>query len=116
MNTKINLTYNGQDYTLEYDRTSVKMLENSGFVLDEFLQKPMNNIELAFAGSFIKNHKSVKQTVIDNIYKGCKNKNKLIETLTVMIQEKYESLLEDGDDEGNVNWEVIDLSPKTSQK
>ena len=35
-----------------------------------------------------------------------------------MIQDSYESLLdepEDGD-EGNATWEVIDLSPKKSQK
>ena len=57
MNTKIKLTHNGQEYILEYDRMSVKLLESSGFILDEFLEKPMSNIELAFAGAFIKNHK-----------------------------------------------------------
>lgn len=116
MNTKINLTYKNDKYTLEYNRMSIKMLENSGFVLDEFLKKPMNNIELAFSAAFIKNHKSVQQNTIDDIYKQCKNKNSLITTLSQMIQETYDSLLEDGTDEGNVEWEVIDLSPKTSQK
>lgn len=118
MNTKINLTYKGESFTLEYNRIAVKMLEASGFVLEEFLEKPMSNIELAFAGAFIKNHKKVNQTVIDEIFNKTKDKKALIACLQRMITECYDSLLdepEDGD-EGNATWEVVDLSPKTSQK
>lgn len=117
MNTKINLTYNGEKYTLEYNRMAVKLLEQNGFELQEFLKKPMTNIELAFTGAFIKNHKHVNQTTIDKIYNSCKNKKDLIVALQMMIQETYDSLLDDnGSDEGNVEWEVTDLSPKKSQK
>ena len=59
MNTKINLTYKGETYTLEYNRTSIVLLENSGFKIDEFLEKPMSNIELAFSAAFLKNHPKV---------------------------------------------------------
>ena len=60
MNTKINLTYKGVPYVLEYDRMSVKLLEANGFNIEEFMAKPMSNIELAFAGAFIKNHRKTK--------------------------------------------------------
>lgn len=117
MNTKITLTYKGTPYTLEYDRMGVKLLENAGLSIDEFLEKPMTNIELAFSGAFMKNHKSTPQTTIDAMFNGCKDKTKLIGVLQQMIRETYDSLLEDGnDDEGNVSWEVVDLSPKTNQK
>ena len=118
MNTKINLTYNGEKYTLEYDRMSVKLLEANGFKLDEFLEKPMSNIELAFAGAFVKNHKKIGQSVVDEIYNKTKDKKGLIVCLQSMITECYDALLEEpNDDEGNVAWEVVDLSPKkTSQK
>lgn len=119
MNTKINLAYNGEKYVLEYNRMAVKLLEQNGFMLDEFLKKPMTNIELAFSGAFIKNHSKVGQEKIDKIYDSCKNKAKLVTTLQKMIQETYESLLSDkpsDGDEGNTSWEVEDLSPKTSQK
>lgn len=118
MNTKINLTYKGESYTLEYNRMTVKMLEASGFVLEEFLEKPMSNIELAFAGAFVKNHKKVNQSIIDEIFNKTKDKKGLIACLQRMITECYDSLLdepEDGD-EGNATWEVVDLSPKKSQK
>ena len=118
MNTKINLTWNGEKYVLEYNRASVRVLEQSGFVLDEFLKKPMTNIELAFAGSFLKNHKNVPQNTIDDIYDKLSNKDGLIVQLQKMIQETYESLLAEPEEgsEGNVSWEVEDLSPKKSQK
>lgn len=117
MNTKINLTYKGEDFVLEFDRTSVKLLENAGFILDEFLNKPMNNIELAFSGAFIKNHRNVPQTKIDDIFAHCKDKAGLVTTISKMIQDTYDSLLEEpSDDEGNVTWEVQDLTPKKDQK
>lgn len=117
MNTTINLTWKGEKYTLEYDRNTIKLLENAGFVLDEFLSKPMNNIELVFSGAFIKNHRNLPQTTIDEIFSKVTDKTGLLQALQRMIQDSYESLFdepEDGD-EGNATWEVIDLSPKKSQ-
>lgn len=117
MNTKINLKYKGVPYTLEYDRNTVKLLEAHDFDITEFLKKPMSNVELAFSGAFIKNHRKVSQNVIDEIYKSCPNKENLTNQLLKMINETYESLFEEPEnDEGNVTWEVVDLSPKTSQK
>lgn len=117
MNTKINLTYNKEPYVLEYNRMAVKLLEQNGFQLEEFLKKPMSNIELAFTGAFYKNHSKTSQKTIDDIFASCKDKTNLIVTLQKMIQETYESLLEEpsDSDEGNVSWEVVDLSPKTTK-
>jgi hypothetical protein len=117
MNTKINLTYKGTDYTLEYDRMSVKLLENQGFSLEEFSKKPMSNIELAFTGAFIKNHRKISQTTIDEIYSKLKDKTSLIQVLSTMISECYESLMEEPDgDEGNINWEAVGLAPTKNEK
>ena len=85
MNTKINLTYKGVPYTLEYDRMSIKLLEQNGFSVNEFLEKPLSNIEMAFQGAFIKNHRKVSQNVIDEIYKSCPNKENLTNQLLKMI-------------------------------
>lgn len=117
MNTKIKLTYKDVPYVLEYDRMSVKTLEANGFNVNEFLDKPFSNIELAFAGAFLKHHRKVKPDVINEIYSNCKDKDKLITALTNMISETYDSLFDEPEsDEGNAEWEVVDLSPKKSQK
>lgn len=117
MNTRLNLTHDGVSYTLEYDRNSVKLLESCGFQLEEFLKKPITNIELAFTGSFLKNHKKTNQIVIDEILEACPSKNELVKTLTKMIDECYSSLLEEPSKEleGKVTWEVVDLSPVESK-
>ena len=49
--------------------------------------------------------------MIDEIYAQCKNKEKLMEQITNMITECYQSLTEEPD-EGNVEWEVVSLSPQ----
>ena len=117
MNTKINLTYKDVPYVLEYDRMTIKAMEANGFVVDEFIAKPMSNIELAFAGAFLKNHRKTNQSIIEEIYSNCPDKRKLVETLVTMIQETYEALFDDPQGtEGNATWEVVDLKPKTSQK
>lgn len=113
MNTQIKLTHNGIDYVLEYNRYSIKVLEEAGFVYDEFLAKPTKNIELAFAALFIKNHPKTPQTTIDEIYASCKDKKGLIAAMNTMINESYDSLLAEPEDEsGNVTWEVVNLAPK----
>lgn len=118
MNTKINLTYQGIPYTLEYDRMGVKTLEANGFVVEEFLKKPLSNIEMVFAGAFIKNHRKIKSSLVDEIYSKCPNKDALIKALANMIEETYNALFDEPTEgeEGNAEWEVVDLSLRKSQK
>lgn len=117
MNTRISLTYKDVPYTLEYDRMAIKAMEANGFSVEEFIKKPMSNIELAFAGAFIKNHRKTKDNIITEIYSKCPNKDELVSALVNMIQETYEAFFEEPEgDEGNAQWEVVDLKPKASQK
>lgn len=112
MNTKINLTYDGVSYTLEYDRMTIKMLEKAGFQYEDFLDKPLTNVELAFTGAFVKNHPKMQQATIDKIYQSCPDKQGLIGALSKMINECYETLLSDPEEKsGNATWEIMDLSP-----
>ena len=114
MNTKINITYKDINYTLEYSRMTIKMIENEGFEMEKFSKQPMTMIELVFRGAFYKNHRKVSENTIEEIYNSCTNKEKLLETITTMINECYTSLMEDpkGNNEGNATWEVVSLSPK----
>lgn len=113
MNTKIDLTYKGITYTLEYSRMTVKIIESEGFELEKFSKQPMTMIDLAFKGAFYKNHRKVSASLIEEIYANCKNKDALLEKIVDMITECYSSLSEEPkNDEGNVSWEVVSLSPK----
>lgn len=118
MNTKIELDFEGQHYTLEYDRDGIKMLEARGFKVDEFLKKPMTNVELVFQGAFLKNHPNIKLTTIEEIFKGCPDKAGLVNILNKMIDDSYTSLLEEPDDNNpkKVQWKTVDLTPKGESK
>lgn len=111
MNTKITFEKDGNKYVLEYDRKSIATMEQMGFNINEFTNKPMTMLPLAFKGLFIRNHKFVKDSFIDECFDNFKNKEKLIETIGTMLTETYETLTtekdEKGNDLGNIDWEIV---------
>lgn len=109
MNTKIKFTYKDTPYTLEYDRDIISTLEEAGFSVKDFLKAPMKNINLAFKGAFLKNHRKTKDSVIDEIYDNLKDKEKLVNTLITMIDECYATLFDEEDNEGNIEWDTVGL-------
>lgn len=109
-NKKIKLNYKDKDYILEYNRKTVSDLENMGFVASEIASKPATMLPLAFKGAFLKNHKFVKQDIIDEIFSHISDKQGLIAQLSEMIVECYQSLMGDEVEqnaEGNVSWEIV---------
>lgn len=105
--SKINLTYGKTEYTLEYNRQSVKTMESQGFVLDELTTKPVTMIPMLFSGAFIKNHRGMKRSVIDDIFDNIDNKTGLLEALMEMYAETLSTLTEDNQGEGNVSWAMV---------
>lgn len=109
MNKKIEFEDNGQKYTLEYTRESVALMERKGFKVDEISSKPMVMLPLAFEGLFYKNHRNVSPQIVDEIYDRFSDKNKLIEVISDMLSETYESLLDTKkvSDKGNIDWKIV---------
>lgn len=103
--SKITMKYSGKDYTLEYTRQSVRMIESQGFNVAEVSSKPVTMVPLLFQGAFIRHHKGIKRNLIDEIYEGIPNKQELILALVEMYSETVSSLIDDTD-EGNVSWAV----------
>ena len=104
--SKINLTYEKKDYILEYNRQSVKTMESQGFVLEELTAKPMTMIPLLFNGAFIKNHRGIKRSLMDEIFEEIGDKTALMEALMEMYAETLTSLT-DGNGEGNATWAMV---------
>jgi hypothetical protein len=113
MNTKIQFTYKDVPYVLEYNRMAIKQMEASGFSLEEFTKKPMINIDIAFKGLFLKNHRRTNEKLIEEIYDKLGNRDQLIEKIGIMLTESYNSLLDDEENaEGNIEWDTVEISPK----
>jgi hypothetical protein len=105
--SKISLTYKGKEYNLEYSRQSVKTMEQQGFVLDELSSKPMTMIPMLFSGAFIRNHKGMKRSLIDEIYEEINDKSGFMEALMEMYAETLSTLMDDKEDTGNVSWSLV---------
>lgn len=104
--SKINLTYEKKEYVLEYNRQSVKTMESQGFVLEELTAKPMTMIPLLFNGAFIKNHRGIKRSLMDEIFEEIGDKTALMEALMEMYAETLGTLTE-GSGEGNATWAMV---------
>lgn len=113
MATKITITYNASEYTLEYSRNSVRQMEQQGFVLEKLSKQPMNMVPLLVYGAFTKNHKGIKRSLVDEIYEHITDKigdgdNGFIHALLEMYAETVNTLTDNKSvDEGNkAVWKV----------
>jgi len=108
MAKQISFEYDGKQYTLEFTRKSIEMMERQGFNINDITDKPMTTLPALFAGAFIAHHRFVKRDIIDEIYSKLTNKQELLQKLAEMYNEPLEALMEDPDDnEGNaLNWEA----------
>ena len=103
MKKTINFTYEDKDYTLEYNRNSIRQMEQRGLVPEDIVTKPMTILPDLFAGAFIKNHPTIKRAKIDEIFKLMNDKTALVESLIELYNDPIEALLEEPT-EGNVAW------------
>ena len=109
-NKQIQLTYKDKEYTLEYDRKTVGDLENMGFSANQMVDKPAAMLPLLFKGAFIKNHRFLKEDIINDIFEHISDKQELIRTLGEMITETYTSLMESDESdtkEKNASWKIV---------
>ena len=113
MSTTVTITYQKQQYILEYSRNAVKQLEQQGFVVDQLGEKPMTMVPLLVYGAFIKNHKGIKRALVDEIYEHIVDKigdgeDGFIQVLLEMYAETVNTLTDTSAvDEGNAAiWTV----------
>ena len=110
MNKKIEFSYDGKDYSLEYDRKAIKIMEANGFKYKDLETCPLSMTELLWQGAFLKNHKSAKNDKIMEIYDKIPNKSELNANLITMFTETYTSLIgdsEENDESKNVEWKMV---------
>lgn len=107
MAKRYKFTYKDTQYTLEYNRASVQVLEKQGFRLDQIEAQPLTMVTLLFAGAFLMHHKNVNPKLIEDIFRKFKNRGELIANLVEMYQEPLVALFDEPeDDEGNIQGEM----------
>jgi hypothetical protein len=104
MATTISFKYDGEDYTLEYTRESVKRMEDQGFAPSKILEAPVSYLPELFRGAFIAHHRYVKRKVIDEIFEKIQGKSELVNTLIEMYNEPINALTEETDEGNGIEW------------
>lgn len=101
----INFNFEGEDYILEFTRSSVATLEKQGFNISDISDKPLTTLPALFAGAFLAHHRFAKRDVIDRIYDKMTNKMDLVMRLAEMYNEPIEALVDEPEEsEGNLTW------------
>ena len=77
----ITITYENRDYTLEYTRDTVRVMEASGFIADELFVKPMLRLPELFFGAFAAHHRGLKKNVTDKIWESLPKRDELVVAL-----------------------------------
>lgn len=102
---------NGNKYTLEFDRDTVKKMIKRGFVLDT---EPSHLLVLAedlVTGAFQMHHKKLDWEHIEPIFMAQNQRPELLKKLAEMYMEPAETLLgsgAEGDAEENPTWEIVE--------
>lgn len=106
MAKQILFTYEGTDYTLEYNRKSVVELEKRGFVVNKINTEPLEQLSLLFYGAFLMHHPNTSRAKTDEICEALGNKEELWSSLTEMYAEPVNAFMggEEDDGEGKVKW------------
>lgn len=106
MAKQIVLTYGGKDYTLEFNRKTVRRMEESGFVIDT--NKPATMVTDLFRGAFQMHHRHMTPDQIDEIWDAQRKKEDLLTALVQMYAEPITALLDDdGGEDENPTWKVV---------
>ncbi len=101
----ITIPFEGREYTLEYNRDAVKLMERAGFDVDLIRSKPMNMLPMLFEGAFHMHHRRADKDVIRKMFDKIKGKDELMAALLEMYNEPLSALFDEPEeDEGNVTW------------
>ena len=97
------IRYEEKEYTLEFNRETILMLEKQGFDASKISMSVIHDL---FVGAFKKNHSSMSKYKIEEIYKAIPDLSGLAEALVDMHNEAIDSLQDDESKkvEWTTNW------------
>lgn len=105
MAKRIIINYKGNEYTLEFNRKTVKRMEEAGFVVDT--NKPMTMITELFRGAFQMHHRRIDSALVEEIWAAQKKKDDLLGVLVEMYAEPLTTMLDEQETEDDTpTWTV----------
>lgn len=84
---KLKLKINDKDYTLEFNRDSIKWLEANGFSIEDFDKKPLTYYDLLWYGLFLVNHRDVNPNLAMKLMESYGKEHKVAQVVKFAIDE-----------------------------
>lgn len=101
----IRFTFKDEEYVLQFTKRTIKEMEDKGFRIREIGDRPMTLWPMLFKGAFLANHRSTKESAIEEIYDAMPNKQALVEAMIELYDEPYSAMMDDpSETDPNVNW------------
>lgn len=110
MAKQIKFEFEGNSYTLEYNRKAIVEMEKSGVNLQDAEANPFSTYEALIKYAFYKNHKLLVENNPDKIFEiwaELPHKEKLLEALMEMLSESVSFLASEPDEKNAVEWTLI---------
>lgn len=92
---KLKLKVNDKEYVLEMNRNTIKWLENYGFSIDRFSEKPLTYYDLLWTSLFLVNHTDVDPNLalgLQESYRNTKGAKMVAKVIKFAIDE-YRSFM-----------------------
>ena len=106
-NKTIEIDYEGQHYTLEFDRASIERAERVlGLKPSEIQDMTVTGMTNLLHAAFIKNHNRVKRSTVEEIMDNLADKEELYAVLIDMYVEAFNTLTENPKGEAKASWKV----------
>lgn len=104
----ITIKFEGEEYTLEFTKDTVRQMENSGFRISDIQTRPMTVLPELFQGAFLANHRRVSQKTIERMYAKIPHKDEFVVALAELYADPINAFMDEpeDDDEGNAMWTV----------
>ena len=89
-------TTNGDKFTLEFNRESVRFAEMKGFKIDDVSEKPMTALPMLFYFAFRMHHKALPKDKVDKLFEEMGGLTEaMIERLGQLYAMPFNSLIQD---------------------
>lgn len=98
---------NGDIFTLEFNRESIRFAESKGFNVEDISNKPMTALPNLFFYAFRMHHKNLSREKVDKIYDKLGGlTTAMVERLGALYAVPFETLLQDEEDLKNAKMTV----------
>ncbi len=90
---KCSITISDKEYTIQLNRNSIVWLENTGFKVSDFENKPLVTIELLWTAGFIMNHPEVNSNLALKLMETYEEEGGDVTEVSKFVLEEYGSFM-----------------------